>query len=103
MIPSLINSDPLTEYQAALEGVALADSGACGRIFMYDRDRAELLQRLSTNDILKLRPGQGTRTVLTNHNGRIIDLLTVHMLDDRLLVVTSPQQGGMVRNLLRKN
>jgi aminomethyltransferase len=62
-----------------------------------------LLQRMSTNDLDKLQSGQGTQTVLTNHNGRIIDLLTVHMLQDQVLVVTSPQQRSAVGKLLRKN
>jgi tRNA-modifying protein YgfZ len=70
---------------------------------MGDRDRANLLQRLSTNDVVALQPGQGIQTVLTNHNGRTIDLLTVHALEDRLLIVTSSQQRNAVRNLLRKN
>jgi aminomethyltransferase len=91
------------EYDAALNSAALMDNNAAGRIWMYDKDRADLLHRLSTNDTNSLQPGQGTQTVLTNHNGRIIDLLTVHMLPDEMLVVTSPQQRAAVFNLLRKN
>ncbi|MBK9710795.1 MAG: aminomethyl transferase family protein [Kouleothrix sp.] len=90
-------------YRAALTGAALADQGARGRIFMRGRDRAALLHRLSTNDIERLRPGQGARTALTSPIGRMIDLLTVHALDDALLVVTSPGQGGAVWAHLKKN
>lgn len=95
--------DSLQEYHAALNRAALMDTSAAGRIWMYDRDRAALLHRLSTNDIEALAPGQGTQTVLTNHNGRIIDLLSIHALPEQLLVVTSPQQRNAVFNLLRKN
>jgi aminomethyltransferase len=95
--------DSEAEYRAALEDVALIDSSAAGRMWLRDRDRAALLHRLSTNDIEGLEPGQGTRTVLTNHNGRIIDLLTVHVLQDEMLVVTSPRQRDAVPALLRKN
>ncbi|HMO57812.1 MAG TPA: glycine cleavage T C-terminal barrel domain-containing protein [Roseiflexaceae bacterium] len=90
-------------YTAALSGAALAAEDSAGRILMRGRDRAELLHRLSTNDIVALRPGQGARTVLTSPIGRIIDLLTVHALDDALLVVTSADQGAPVYSLLRKN
>jgi folate-binding protein YgfZ len=90
-------------YRAALEAAALADETACGRIFMRGRDRAALLHRLSTNDVERLKPGQGSRTVLTTPIGRIIDLLTVHALDDALLLVTSPGQGGPVWAHLKKN
>jgi aminomethyltransferase len=91
------------DYQAALETAALFDENDAGRIFMRGRDRADLLNRLSTADIQQLRPGQGTRTVLTTPIGRIIDLLTVHALDDALLLVTSPGQGGAVWSHLKKN
>jgi len=90
-------------YHAALNGAALADEGGAGRVFMRGKDRAALLQRLSTNDIARLRPGQGARTVLTTPIGRIIDVLTVHTLEDALLIVTSPGQGGPVWAHLKKN
>jgi aminomethyltransferase len=90
-------------YRAALDGVALADERAAGRIFMRGKDRAALLHRLSTNDITRLQPGQGARTVLTSPIGRIIDLLTVHALEDALLIVTSPGLGGPVWAHLKKN
>lgn len=116
--------DSTAEYHAALRGAVLYDASAAGRLWMYDRDQAALLHRLSTNAIETLKPGQGTQTVLTNHNGRIIDLLTVHMLPAEaeqpprpnknaaasyaahpspLLLVTSPQQRDAVFSLLRKN
>src|SRR4051794_9229664 len=90
-------------YQAALNGAALADEGSAGRIFMRGKDRAALLQRLSTNDIARLRPGQGVRTVLTTPIGRIIDVLTVQVLEDALLIVSSPGQGRSVWAHLKKN
>ncbi|HJZ48801.1 MAG TPA: glycine cleavage T C-terminal barrel domain-containing protein [Roseiflexaceae bacterium] len=94
---------PLVGYRAALDGAALADERTAGRVFMRGRDRAALLHRLSTNDIARLKPGQGARTVLTTPIGRIIDLLTVHVLEDALLIVTSPGQGGPVWAHLKKN
>ena len=90
-------------YRAALASVALHEEPNAGRIFMRGRDRAALLHRLSTADIDRLRPGQGTRTVLTSAIGRIIDVLTVHALDDELLLVGGPGQGGLVWSHLKKN
>jgi aminomethyltransferase len=91
------------EYHSACYGAALYDASHHGRIWMGDRDRANLLNRLSTNKIEGLQPGQGCQTVLTNHNGRIIDLLTVYVMPERLLLVTSPQQREAIYTLLRKN
>jgi len=93
----------MLDYQTALTGAVIYDTTNAGRIWMRDKDRASLLHRLSTNDIERLQVGQGTRTVLTNHNGRIIDLLTVHVLPDALLLVTSAPQRATVLNLLKKN
>ncbi|MBA3944922.1 MAG: aminomethyl transferase family protein [Herpetosiphonaceae bacterium] len=90
-------------YQAARDGVVRYDASACGRLRMLGRDRAELLHRLSTNDVRSLTAGMGLRTVLTNHNARIIDLLTVYALPEHLLLVTSPGQGTPIRKLLARN
>lgn len=90
-------------YTAALEGAALYDESSHGRIRMRGESAADLLHRLSTNDMLKLRPGQGARTVLLTPIGRMIDLLTVYKREDSLVVVTGPNQGGIVFSHLRKN
>lgn len=95
--------DSQAEYAATQSGAALMALTHAGRVWMTDRDRAALLHRLSTNEIEQLQPGQGTQTVVTNHNGRIIDLLTVHAFPERLLLVTSPFQGPALLTLLRRN
>ena len=52
-------------------------------------DALDLLHRLSTNDLKRLRAGQTARTILTNEKGRMIDLVTVAVLDDGLLLIVS--------------
>jgi folate-binding protein YgfZ len=52
-------------------------------------DALDLLHRLSTNDLSRLRTGQTTRTILTTEKGRIIDLVTVAALEDGLLLFVS--------------
>ncbi|NTV63522.1 MAG: folate-binding protein YgfZ [Oscillochloris sp.] len=96
------HADP-PAYVATREGASVYHGEACGRIWMRDRDAAALLHRLSTNQIEKLTPGQGTRTVLTTPIGRMIDLLTVHRTSDALLLVTSPGNGPAIIRYLRKN
>ena len=91
----------LPAYHAACEGVVRYDATGHGALRMLGRDRADLLHRLSTNDVRSLTAGMGTRTVLTNHNARIIDLLTVYALPEHLLVVTSPGQGARSVNCWR--
>ncbi len=49
---------------AALEsGVVLVDRSHWGRIRVHGEGRANFLHSQSTNDFLKLRPGQGCDTV----------------------------------------
>jgi aminomethyltransferase len=97
----LITAPP--DYRTALEQSAMRDESAAGRIFMRGRDAASLLHRLSTNDIVGLKPGQGARTVLTTSIGRIIDVLYVYRLEDGMLITTSLNQGPPVYGLLKKN
>jgi tRNA-modifying protein YgfZ len=98
---SSISTADQSSYRAALESVVRFDTRTRGRVRLRDGDRAELLQRLTTNDLVRLTPGQGARSVLINSHARILDLLTVYALPEHLLVVTSPGQGGALTRYLR--
>ena len=91
------------DYQAVEGAVAWYDATGYGRLRLTERDRADLLHRLSTNDIVNLSPGDGARTVLVKHNARIVDLLTVYALPEHLLVRASPGHAARVLSLIRKN
>ena len=79
------------EYEAATRGVGLVDRSHFGRMEIRGADGADLLNRLSTNELANLTPGDpGIHTVLTSNKGRILDLLLVLSLEDRLLVLTGP-------------
>ena len=78
------------EYLAATMAVALHDASYVGRIAARGSDALDLLNRLSTNEVVHLQPGQAAPTVLTNDRGRIVDLITVLNLGDMALVLTSP-------------
>ncbi|MBM3947943.1 MAG: aminomethyl transferase family protein [SAR202 cluster bacterium] len=79
------------EYEALTKGAALLDRSAVGRLRLDGKDALDLLNRLSTNQLLDLALGQGRPTVLTSNKGRIIDLLTVFRLEGYLLVLTSAE------------
>lgn len=74
-----------------------------GRIQMRGADSLALLQRLTTNDMLKLQPGQGCQTVLTTPIGRMMDVLHVVNAGDVIWVLTSRDQGPAVYSHLKKN
>ena len=78
------------EYRALTAGVAVLDRSDVGRLLLAGEDALDLLNRLSTNELATLEVGEGAATVLTTNKGRIVDLLYVHRLQDRLVVFTSP-------------
>lgn len=68
----------------------MADRGPMGRLFITGDDALDLLNRLTTNKLEELPDGQATSTVITNGDGRVVDLLALGALDDGLWCLTSP-------------
>ena len=91
-------------YAAAASGAVYLDRSTTGCIEVTGRDRLALVNRLSTNALLPLQPGQGQITVLTTNIGRIIDLVTVLAIDENTIwVITSANRGGEIAQYLRGN
>ena len=78
------------EYDALTGGVGLVRRSHVGRLELTGEDALDLLNRLSTNKLEDLTPGAGMGSVLTSAKGRIVDLLLVLMLEDRLLLFVGP-------------
>ena len=76
--------DPAAEHRAARGSVALADRTALGRAAVTGRDRAAFLQGMLTNDVKALQPGQGCAAGFLDAHGKVMALLAVYALDDRL-------------------
>ena len=89
-------TDAREELDALLHGVGLVDRSPMGRLRFDGADAQDLLDRLSTNDLAAMSPGDAVHTVLTSNKGRIIDLLLVLKHDDRLTVVTNPDRAEAV-------
>lgn len=90
------------EYAAAQTGAVMIDAAAWGRLRFTGRTRLDFLHRMSTNDLLKLLPGQGAATVFLTPIARIIDRTIVYARDDDALMVTSRGNQGRVFQWLRK-
>jgi len=95
--------DQKVEYHAALEQAVLMDRSHEGRIEVTGRDRIQIMQRISTNDLMNMRTSEGRPTVFTNANARILDRVTVYNRDEAALVITEPGRGGAVQDYLRRN
>ena len=81
--------DPIAEYRSVINGVAIHDASYLGRIKAVGIDFLDLLNRLSTNKVDNLAPGQGAPTILTSDKGRIIDLVYTFNLGPYVLLLTS--------------
>ena len=95
--------DQKAEYHAALETAVLMDRSHEGRLESTGRDALDLIQRMSTNDVLSLANGEGRPTIFTSPIGRIIDRVTVYRRDEPLLLLSEPGRGNAVRQYLQRN
>ncbi len=102
MTAPAVYTDATAEFRAATETVALYDNSDAGRLKAVGTDALDLLNRLSTNKVVDLQPGQGAPTILTTDRGRILDLIGVVNLGDYTLLLTSPGQQQAVNDWLDK-
>jgi len=82
--------DPAAEHRAVREGVGLADRSLVGKAVVTGRDRAAFLHGMVTNDIKGLQPGQGCPAAFLDAHGKVVSLLSVYALEDRLLIELPP-------------
>src|SRR5690242_11334966 len=85
--------DQKAEYEAALNAAVLMDRSHEGRLETSGRDRLEIIQRISTNDVTHMASDEGRPTILTSPTGRIIDRLVVYNHGEKALVTTEPGRG----------
>jgi tRNA-modifying protein YgfZ len=89
-----------TILEAARSGAAIYDSSDWGKIVVSDRDRLRFLHNQSTADFEKLQAGTGCDTVFVTSTARTIDLATGLVLDDRVLLIVSPNRREYLFNWL---
>ncbi len=77
-------------------GPIVFDRSDWGRIRLTGADRVRFLHNQTTQNIEQLSDGQGAHTVFVTSTGRTLDLTTVYVQKDDLLVVVSP---GMAKPL----
>ena len=95
--------DPAAEYAAAETGAILLERSHEGRILLCGRDRFELVNRMSTNDVNRLKPNDGAPTVFINANARILFRASCFNLSRGLLLISEAGQGEALANYLRRN
>jgi tRNA-modifying protein YgfZ len=77
-------------HEALQTGIAIYDSSDWGKIKLTGADRLRFLHNQTTNDFNILQPGQSCDTVFVTSTARTIDLVTAYVLEDSVLLLTSP-------------
>ena len=98
---STLPSIDQAEYAALINGAALLARPDAGVLRLTDADRHDFLQRMTTNNMSVLRPGQSAVTVLTSPVARILFVFTVIARDDDLLLLPAPGQSQALARHLR--
>ena len=94
---------PLAEqYRAVREGAGLRDRSDLGKAEVEGRDRASFLQGMLSNDVKGLAPGQGCAAAFLDAHGKVMALLRVYALADRLLLELPPRLTEKTLQLLDK-
>ena len=78
------------QHRAVRESVGLIDRSAVGKAEVEGRDRASFLQGMLSNDVKALAPGQGCPAAFLDAHGKVMALLHVYALADRLLLELPP-------------
>ncbi|MBD2091622.1 folate-binding protein YgfZ [Microcoleus sp. FACHB-1515] len=80
----------MPEFSTSSIANVVVDQSHWGRIQVSGDDRLRFLHNQTTNDLQSLKPGQGCETVFVTSTGRTIDLVTALVLEDSVLLLTSP-------------
>lgn len=80
------------EHQAVRESVGVFDVSHMGEFILKGKGAASLIQKVTSNDVYKLSPGQAQYSCFPNGKGGIVDDLLVYALpggDNFMLVVNA--------------
>lgn len=90
-------------YHAAHEAAVLVDRSRLGMFKITGATRLDLINRLSTQALNDLKPGEGAATVLTTDIGRIIDRVILYAASDAAYMLTGEGHTGPLGRYLMGN
>ncbi|WP_144903996.1 glycine cleavage system aminomethyltransferase GcvT [Halobellus captivus] len=81
------------EHTAVRESVGIFDVSHMGEIVVSGADATELMQRLASNDITRLSPGESQYSAITDESGIILDDTIVYRLPEGEEYLFVPNAG----------
>lgn len=97
-----MNAAASEAYRALYEHSGLVDLSRRGKIRVTGQDRQKVLQRLLTQDLRPLQPGQGRPAAQLNARGRVLSLLNVLVFGDSYLLDTDENCASAALSALEK-
>jgi folate-binding protein YgfZ len=91
------------EWHAVRHTAGVLDGRTRASLSLIGTDRVTFLQGMISNDVAKLRAGEGAYAVLLTVQGRIVSDLFVYVLGDRLLLDVPACNRLAVREALERN
>ena len=79
----------IAEVQAVRNGVGVFDVSHMGEFEVTGPDRNAFVNRITTNDVAALAPGQVQYSALLTREGTFLDDCTVYRFEDRLMLVVN--------------
>lgn len=90
------------EWAAARKSGAVLDAGFRSLLRATGSERADFLQGMLTNEIAKLKPGNGTHAAYLTVQGRIVADMRVYILDDEIWLDLPAQRRALVKETLER-
>lgn len=94
--------DPLREYNAIRQGVALADLSYQGKFILSGEDRKAFLQGLISNDLLKATEHSGIYTTLLTAKGKTIADFSLFPLPEGYLMEIEAANAEKTKDVLMR-
>ena len=89
-------------YAAAHASAIVVDRSDLGMLKISGKSRLDLINRMSTQSVLKLQPGEGAATILTTEIGRIIDRLILYVDRESIYCLTGEKNETNIATYLRR-
>jgi folate-binding protein YgfZ len=94
--------DVLAEYSALRESAGVLDLSFRSRVCLTGADRARFLHGQVTNDVNRLRPGEGCYAAITTAKGKMESDVNIYALQDELLLDFEPGLSQKISQRLEK-
>ena len=97
-------SGVLAEHNATREAIGLFDVSHLGTATLIGENAAEQLNKILTNDISRIKPGQAQYSTLLSEHGTVVDDLIVYLRSkDEVLIIPNASNSTKVLEIIKGN